>query len=198
MFWDVDDTWYRGSVAAYDEHSGKHRIVYADGEEEDLFLAAETWEFDRECEDQAKPRSSAAPAAEGGEPPPPPVKTEWGELGPSGECEAGPEVRDALPRAVPEVPAAFPAPPRERLLSGEPSGQDCVGWRVGIWWVDDKCFYRAVVTGYDPDLDLHSVWYDDDVKEELLLKAESVQWLAGPGAFRPPRSEPKEEEEEEE
>ena len=198
VFWDVDDTWYRGSVAAYDEHSGKHRIVYADGEEEDLFLAAETWEFDRECEDQAKPRSSAAPAAEGGEPPPPPVKTEWGELGPSGECEAGPEVRDALPRAVPEVPAAFPAPPRERLLSGEPSGQDCVGWRVGIWWVDDKCFYRAVVTGYDPDLDLHSVWYDDDVKEELLLKAESVQWLAGPGAFRPPRSEPKEEEEEEE
>ena len=192
VFWDVDDTWYKGSVAAYDEHSGKHRVVYADGEEEDLFLAAETWEYDK---DQPNILCPVPPAAEGGDAPPPPVKTEWGVLGSKDECMAGANAPVPPLRAAPEVPAAFPTSPRERLWSGEPSGQDCVGWRAGIWWVDDKCFYRAVVTSYEPDLGLHSVWYDDNVKEELLLKAETVQWLARPGAFRPPRSEAEEEKE---
>ena len=86
VFWDVDDTWYKGSVAAYDEHSGKHRVVYADGEEEDLFLAAETWEYDK---DQPNILCPVPPAAEGGDAPPPPVKTEWGVLGSKDECMAG-------------------------------------------------------------------------------------------------------------
>ena len=177
LYWDVDATWYRGRVAAYDEISGKHRVAYDDGEEEDVFLAAETWEYDKEHSQE--PHTARVDRSRASDL----VKVEpldgAGAAGSPGDTILDP------PNPATEVPAVFPTAPRERDWPGEPTGSECVGWRVGIWWVDDKCFYRAVVTGYEPDIGLHSVWYDDDVREDLLLEAESVQWLAPPGTFRP-------------
>ncbi|OEL35786.1 Histone-lysine N-methyltransferase ATX2 [Dichanthelium oligosanthes] len=45
VFWPLDDDWYKGSIAGYNEATKKHSVKYDDGEAEDLSLADERIKF---------------------------------------------------------------------------------------------------------------------------------------------------------
>lgn len=45
IWWDVDKTYYRGSLTRYHDHPNHFRVVYFDGEMEDLNLENEYWKF---------------------------------------------------------------------------------------------------------------------------------------------------------
>ncbi|ONM53873.1 Histone-lysine N-methyltransferase ATX2 [Zea mays] len=45
VFWPLDDDWYKGSIAWYNEATKKHSVKYDDGEAEDLSLADERIKF---------------------------------------------------------------------------------------------------------------------------------------------------------
>ena len=42
-----------------------------------------------------------------------------------------------------------------------PKGKAAVGWRVAVYWRDDKAFYPAEIMGYDTATGRHEVEYDD-------------------------------------
>ncbi len=42
-----------------------------------------------------------------------------------------------------------------------PKGKAAVGWRVAVYWRDDKAFYPAEIMGYDIATGRHDVEYDD-------------------------------------
>jgi DNA mismatch repair protein MSH6 len=45
VYWPLDKAWYEGRVDAYDAGSGRHRVVYDDGEEEEVDLGKEKFEW---------------------------------------------------------------------------------------------------------------------------------------------------------
>jgi len=45
VYWPLDDAWYEGRVDAYDAGSRKHRVKYDDGEEEQVDLGKERFEW---------------------------------------------------------------------------------------------------------------------------------------------------------
>ena len=57
-----------------------------------------------------------------------------------------------------------------------PRGAAAVGWRVGIWWDDDGCFYHGRVTSHDARKGLHEVSYDDGTVEWVNLGKEKVEF----------------------
>merc|ERR1719252_435587 len=50
-----------------------------------------------------------------------------------------------------------------RPCSFAPSGQDCVGWRLSVFWPDRERFYQGQSVAYDGALDRHLVRYDEKV-----------------------------------
>lgn len=50
-----------------------------------------------------------------------------------------------------------------RPCSFAPSGQDCVGWRLSVFWPDRERFYQGQCVAYDGALDRHLVRYDEKV-----------------------------------
>jgi len=42
-----------------------------------------------------------------------------------------------------------------------PKGKAAIGWRVAVYWRDDKAFYPAEIMGYDTTTGRHEVEYDD-------------------------------------
>ena len=104
------------------------------------------------------------------------------------EPEDGPDDAAPVKRGLGRPKGSKDKKPRKRRGSAhrDPEGPAAVGWRIAIWWVDDKCFYKAVVIGHSLESGKHLVWYDDDVKEELKLADEKVQWIAAPGTFLEP------------
>uniref|UniRef100_A0ACD5YI65 Uncharacterized protein n=1 Tax=Avena sativa TaxID=4498 RepID=A0ACD5YI65_AVESA len=49
VYWPLDKVWYGGRLDAYDEGSGRHRVMYDDGEEEEVDLAKEKFEWAAEA-----------------------------------------------------------------------------------------------------------------------------------------------------
>uniref|UniRef100_A0A0E0M117 DNA mismatch repair protein n=1 Tax=Oryza punctata TaxID=4537 RepID=A0A0E0M117_ORYPU len=45
VYWPLDDAWYEGKVEGYDVGSRRHRVMYDDGEEEEVDLASERYEW---------------------------------------------------------------------------------------------------------------------------------------------------------
>lgn len=45
VYWPLDQSWYKGHVKGFDELSGKHKVRYDDGDEEELYLFKEKIEW---------------------------------------------------------------------------------------------------------------------------------------------------------
>ena len=61
-----------------------------------------------------------------------------------------------------------------------PKGKAAVGWRVAVYWRDDKAFYPAEIMGYDIATGRHEVEYDDG-KPLSSYKARLLNRLILPG-----------------
>ena len=78
--------------------------------------------------------------------------------------------------------------------AGDLRGATAVGWKVGIWWPEDACFYYGQLTDFDAADGTHTVLYElDAVRERLLLDDHTVEFVrrvqpAPPPAPRPPRA----------
>ncbi|KAK3133294.1 hypothetical protein QOZ80_6AG0534770 [Eleusine coracana subsp. coracana] len=59
VYWPLDDAWYKGEVESYDSGSRKHRVKYDDGDEEEVDLAKEKFEW-AAGEDSTPPPSQPA------------------------------------------------------------------------------------------------------------------------------------------
>lgn len=46
VWWPLDETYYSGKVKYFDQSTGRHTVLYDDGEEEVLELTRETWRFE--------------------------------------------------------------------------------------------------------------------------------------------------------
>jgi len=55
VYWPLDDAWYKGRVAAYDAASRRHRVKYDDGDEEEVDLGKEKFEWEAAVEDSTPP-----------------------------------------------------------------------------------------------------------------------------------------------
>ena len=54
-----------------------------------------------------------------------------------------------------------------------PKGKAAVGWRVAVYWRDDKAFYPAEIMGFDTATGRHEVEYDDgELPQPRLITAE--------------------------
>ncbi|KAK9827616.1 hypothetical protein WJX81_006673 [Elliptochloris bilobata] len=87
---------------------------------------------------------------------------------------------DAVRPSVADAAAACAAAEARAAAGGGPGGDAAIGWRIGVWWRDDQCFYYGCVDAYDAGAGKHLVHYDDDVREWLDLRKERVDWQQGP------------------
>ncbi|CAN6166912.1 unnamed protein product [Urochloa humidicola] len=55
VFWPLDDAWYEGRVEAYDASSRRHRVKYDDGDEEQVDLVKERFEWIATGEESTQP-----------------------------------------------------------------------------------------------------------------------------------------------
>ena len=58
---------------------------------------------------------------------------------------------DAVQPSGAEAAAARAAAEGRAAAGGGPAGAAAVGWRVGIWWRDDQCFYYGRVDALSAD-----------------------------------------------
>jgi hypothetical protein len=58
---------------------------------------------------------------------------------------------DAVQPSGAEAAAARAAAEGRAAAGGGPAGAAAVGWRVGIWWRDDQCFYYGRVDAHSAD-----------------------------------------------
>ena len=56
-------------------------------------------------------------------------------------------------------------------------GEEVLGRRVALWWPLDRLFYLGTVESFNPVTGEHTVRYDDDEAEDLLLPMQRVKWL---------------------
>lgn len=63
----------------------------------------------------------------------------------------------------------------------EEDSASAVGWRVGVWWPDDACFYYGVVERYDQGKAKYLVHYDDNEIEWLALTSDIIKWVSRNG-----------------
>ena len=61
--------------------------------------------------------------------------------------------------------------------AGAEVGETAIGRRVAIWWPLDERYYLGTVEEFLPATGEHSVRYDDDESEDLLLPMQRVKWL---------------------
>lgn len=50
-----------------------------------------------------------------------------------------------------------------------PKGKAAIGWRIAVYWRDDKAFYPAEIMGYDTATGRHEVEYDDSTHLQALM-----------------------------
>jgi len=58
-----------------------------------------------------------------------------------------------------------------------PKGEKAVGWRIGVWWGDDKRFYPGYVSRFRPNSGKYHIEYDDGDVEWLNLEKEKLEWF---------------------
>lgn len=61
-----------------------------------------------------------------------------------------------------------------------PKGRDAIGWRVAVYWKDDRTFYEGDVRDFDNSTGRHKVLYNDGEEEWLSLRNERVIWRLPP------------------
>lgn len=44
-----------------------------------------------------------------------------------------------------------------------PRGEGLVGWRIAVYWKEEKQFYQGTVEDYDAELDQHTISYNDGI-----------------------------------
>ena len=57
-----------------------------------------------------------------------------------------------------------------------PKEAEAIGWKVGVWWNDDKMFYEGSVKAYNEEDQKHKILYDDGTEEWLDLSKEKLEW----------------------
>ncbi|KAH9258604.1 hypothetical protein BASA81_003106 [Batrachochytrium salamandrivorans] len=65
--------------------------------------------------------------------------------------------------------------PKGRFGFVPPEREQAVGWRVRIYWKEDKTFYRGQIESYVKKK--HRVVYEDGEEEMVLLSGERVEWF---------------------
>lgn len=73
-------------------------------------------------------------------------------------------------------------------LSGNRHGKEVVGLCCKVFWVDDKKWYKGVISQHDASKGKHLVEYEDGDTEWLDLAQEKIELLQKPG--RPKGIEP--------
>eukprot|EP00775_Hariotina_reticulata_P003944 gene3944-4198_t len=61
-----------------------------------------------------------------------------------------------------------------------PKGRDAIGWRIAVYWKDDRMFYEGEVCDYEASTGRHKVSYSDGEEEWLRLGSERVIWRLPP------------------
>ena len=62
MYWREERQWFTGTVKEFNPRNGKHKVIYDDGDEEHLILAAETFKW---VKDPSEEKAAAAPRPRG-------------------------------------------------------------------------------------------------------------------------------------
>lgn len=63
-----------------------------------------------------------------------------------------------------------------------PKGRDAIGWRIAVYWRDDRTFYEGEVVEYDNGTGKHRVRYNDGENEWVSLRNERIIWRLPPPA----------------
>ena len=65
-----------------------------------------------------------------------------------------------------------------------PKGKAAIGWRVAVYWRDDKAFYAAEVVGFDTATGRHEVEYDDgELPDDIPAWCMELAEAGSEGAF---------------
>lgn len=62
-----------------------------------------------------------------------------------------------------------------------PYGHHAVGWRVGLLWPDDGCYYYGMITSFHEQTGAHLMQYDDGANEWITFEQETVDWVRADG-----------------
>lgn len=78
---------------------------------------------------------------------------------------------------LPISPGGLGPPPG--VAAGRP--EEAVGWRIGVWWPLDECFYYGVIEAYDQSRRQWRIFYDDGERHWLELVGETLEWVSAEG-----------------
>ena len=204
VWWEADACFYYGVVQAFDAAAGAHEVLYDDGVTEQVRFEDQDMEFvgpaagKGKGKGKGKKRAQAAPPAGAGA-----VGWQvgvwWDDDGRfyNGRVAAYDAAKGLhevyyddgtveyvdLGKEKVEYIAKGGDPAKKKLKvklkikkPEPPKGAAAVGWRVGIWWDDDGCFYHGRVTSHDGRKGLHEVSYDDGTVEWVNLGKEKVEF----------------------
>lgn len=72
----------------------------------------------------------------------------------------------------------IPLPPADVSV---PTKRDAVGWRVAVYWRQDKSLYDGNIVSFDNSTGKHEIEYDDGEREWRSLHGEKIVWRLPPG-----------------
>ena len=61
-----------------------------------------------------------------------------------------------------------------------PKGREAIGWRIAVYWKDDRTFYDGEIKDFDNSTGRHKVIYSDGEEEWLSLRNERIIWRLAP------------------
>ncbi|UPR04153.1 bromodomain-containing protein [Chloropicon primus] len=194
LLWEEDNTYYYGIVNGYDEDTGTHSVLYDDGTLENLDLSEVKIEWveqtlPEDAEVDARPKQQKQHKERKRRPSIPGMKC--------GVCRycRNPKLKKGCLNKVPTEMSDTPPEKKAKTVpaSKDPKGADAVGWRVGVWWEDDKTYYYGVLKDYDKKEKKHKILYDDDqVEDWIVLTEEKLEWKekdASASSLEPPQKE---------
>jgi hypothetical protein len=156
VFYNDEDSLYKGKLIQFDSYHKRHKVVYDDGEEEWIALPRESFRY-------LTPRTRSAGCNAT-------FRKAMSQLG------AAQEVGAPLRHSPDATIIQGTTTPVGEVAPAPPSTEESAGWEVSVRSAADGRWHRAEILTYDSHRSMHFVLYIDGEDEWLRVTEEEVVW----------------------
>ncbi|RZC63734.1 hypothetical protein C5167_025482 [Papaver somniferum] len=180
VYWDGLRKWFTGRIESFDNKKKLHRILYSDGDVEELYLPDERFELDVLTSEGFTLCSRLRTNS---------VNKQLGSAGK--KTKVGNSLADSVNRpvekkvmkvsekpymALPEITRRRKEVPSFRKVELDESDSDrIVGKRIKVYWGGSRRWFTGRIDSFDNEKKLHMIRYDDGDVDELNLLIERME-----------------------
>ncbi|KAI3986483.1 hypothetical protein MKX01_037765 [Papaver californicum] len=180
VYWDGSRKWFTGKIESFDSKKKQHRVLYDDGDVEELYLLDERFELEVVTSECFTLHSSLRKNS---------INRELGSA--SKNTNVGDSLADSVSNPVGKIVAKVSGKPymalpeitdrRKEVLCfrkvelNESDFDRIVGKRIKVYWEGSRKWFTGCVESFDSKQKLHRILYNDGDVEELNLLDERFE-----------------------